>query len=105
MVTNPSDPATLVSVADCRMMAFETVTQATKLWIKGRDFTVERLLGAAYKDQAPNYIGGALGIFRLAPQVRFSVNFVLGVIGDVNFYRVGRITIVSTYLWTGALDP
>ena len=52
------------------MMAFETVTKATNLWIKGRGFTVERLLGPAYEDQAQNYIGGALGIFRLAPQVR-----------------------------------
>lgn len=51
------------------MMAFETVTEATKIWIKGREFTVERLLGPAYKEEASRYQGGALGIFRLAPQV------------------------------------
>jgi len=67
-VSDPSDPARLVSVADCRMMAFETVNEATNLWIKGREFTVARLLGQAYQDQAQNYIGGALAIFRLAPQ-------------------------------------
>lgn len=49
-------------------MAFETVNEATQLWIKGREFTVSRLLGEHYKDQAPKYAGGALGIFRLAPQ-------------------------------------
>ena len=67
-VTNPHDPGTIVSGADCRMMAFESVSEATKLWIKGRDFTVARLLGDAYKDQAHKYNGGALAIFRLAPQ-------------------------------------
>lgn len=49
-------------------MAFETTSEATKLWIKGREFTVARLLGDAYKDQAERYVGGALVIFRLAPQ-------------------------------------
>ena len=67
-VDNPDDPTILVSGADCRMMAFETVNEATQLWIKGREFTVSRLLGERYKDQAPKYTGGALGIFRLAPQ-------------------------------------
>jgi phosphatidylserine decarboxylase len=67
-VESPDDPYRLVSGADCRLMAFETVTEATRLWIKGRDFTVARLLGKAYSDQAERYIGGALCIFRLAPQ-------------------------------------
>ncbi|EST05400.1 Phosphatidylserine decarboxylase-related [Kalmanozyma brasiliensis GHG001] len=67
----PDNPGRLVSGADCRMMAFETVNEATKFWIKGRDFTVARLLGDAAKtvsniDSYQN--GGALAIFRLAPQ-------------------------------------
>ena len=49
-------------------MAFESVQEATRLWIKGREFTVARLLGEAYRGQADKYIGGALAIFRLAPQ-------------------------------------
>ena len=49
-------------------MTFETVSEATRLWIKGRDFSVARLLGDAYKGQAEKYNGGALAIFRLAPQ-------------------------------------
>ncbi|EPQ52482.1 hypothetical protein GLOTRDRAFT_140216 [Gloeophyllum trabeum ATCC 11539] len=67
-VESPNDPGRLVSAADCRLMTFETVNEATKLWIKGREFTVARLLGDAYKDQAERYNGGALAIFRLAPQ-------------------------------------
>lgn len=67
-IETPEDANRLVSGADCRLMAFETTSEATKLWIKGREFTVARLLGDAYKDQAERYVGGALVIFRLAPQ-------------------------------------
>ncbi|KAF8957740.1 phosphatidylserine decarboxylase-domain-containing protein [Flammula alnicola] len=67
-VESPNDPYRLVSAADCRLMTFETVSEATRLWIKGREFTVARLLGDAYKGQADKYTGGALAIFRLAPQ-------------------------------------
>ena len=67
-VDKPEDPARLVSAADSRMMAFETVSEATRLWIKGREFSVARLLGDAYRGQAEKYNGGALAIFRLAPQ-------------------------------------
>ncbi|KAF9220448.1 hypothetical protein BS17DRAFT_797725 [Gyrodon lividus] len=64
----PDDPTRLVSAADCRLMVFETVSEATRLWIKGREFTVSRLLGDTYRDEAERYTGGALAIFRLAPQ-------------------------------------
>ncbi|KAF8674083.1 Phosphatidylserine decarboxylase proenzyme 3 [Rhizoctonia solani] len=67
-VDEPGNPSRAVSCADCRMMAFETVSEATRLWIKGREFSVKRLLGETYAHEAPKYDGGALGIFRLAPQ-------------------------------------
>ncbi|KAL4245597.1 Phosphatidylserine decarboxylase proenzyme 2 [Abortiporus biennis] len=67
-VEEPDNPYRLVSGADCRLMVFETVQEATRLWIKGREFTVSRLLGPAYKAEAERYVGGALCIFRLAPQ-------------------------------------
>jgi phosphatidylserine decarboxylase len=44
-VESPDDPTRLVSGADCRMMAFETIQEATRIWIKGRDFTIAKLLG------------------------------------------------------------
>ncbi|KAH8548217.1 phosphatidylserine decarboxylase-domain-containing protein [Umbelopsis sp. PMI_123] len=64
--TNPDDPKTLVSPADCRMLAFPTINEATRVWIKGINFSVGKLLG----DQAMSrkYEGGSLAIFRLAPQ-------------------------------------
>ncbi|KAJ3927163.1 MAG: phosphatidylserine decarboxylase-domain-containing protein [Lentinula lateritia] len=67
-VDSPSDPYRMISAADCRFMAFESVSEATRLWIKGREFSVARLLGNAYKAEAERYNGGALAIFRLAPQ-------------------------------------
>ena len=67
-VENPDDPNRLVSGADCRLMAFENVNEATRVWIKGREFSVARLLGQAYAESVNKYNGGALCIFRLAPQ-------------------------------------
>jgi len=67
-VADLSDPRTVVSAADCRLMAFESINEATRLWIKGREFSVARLLGEKYKDEFHKYDGGALVIFRLAPQ-------------------------------------
>jgi phosphatidylserine decarboxylase len=83
-IDSPDDPTLLVSAADCRLMVFETVSEATRLWIKGRDFTIGRLLGDARREETERYVGGALAIFRLAPQDyhRFHVP-VDGVIGKM----------------------
>ncbi|EPQ28676.1 uncharacterized protein PFL1_03979 [Pseudozyma flocculosa PF-1] len=69
--SEPGNARRLVSGADCRMMAFESVQEATRIWIKGRDFTVGRLLGDAAKDEPrldAYQNGGSVAIFRLAPQ-------------------------------------
>jgi phosphatidylserine decarboxylase len=64
----PEDPRVIVSPADCRSVVFNTIDSAQAIWVKGREFTVERLLGEAYPQDAKRYHGGSLGIFRLAPQ-------------------------------------
>ncbi|KAF5011398.1 hypothetical protein FDECE_2461 [Fusarium decemcellulare] len=64
----PDNPHIIVSPADCRSVVFNTISQATKIWVKGREFNLKRLLGDAYPEDASRYEGGALGIFRLAPQ-------------------------------------
>jgi phosphatidylserine decarboxylase len=64
----PDRPEIVTSPADCRTVVFNTLETAQKIWVKGRDFTVERLLGNAYPEDAKRYNNGALGIFRLAPQ-------------------------------------
>ncbi|ORZ28758.1 phosphatidylserine decarboxylase-domain-containing protein [Lobosporangium transversale] len=65
-LASPGDDRVAVSVADCRMTCFQTIEDAQKFWIKGRQFTVAKLLGDEVL--AKKYIGGSLAIFRLAPQ-------------------------------------
>lgn len=65
----PDNPHVIVSPADCRSVVFNRIDVATKVWVKGREFSVKRLLGEAYPEDVKRYDnGGALGIFRLAPQ-------------------------------------
>lgn len=64
----PEDPQVIVSPADCRSVVFNTLESAQAIWVKGREFTLQRLLGDAYPEDAKRYVGGSLGIFRLAPQ-------------------------------------
>jgi phosphatidylserine decarboxylase len=64
----PDNPKIIVSPADCRSVVFNRMDEATKIWVKGREFSIERLLGTAYPDDAHRYKNGGLGIFRLAPQ-------------------------------------
>ncbi|PHH84894.1 hypothetical protein CDD83_1214 [Cordyceps sp. RAO-2017] len=64
----PDNAKIVVSPADSRTVVFNQITQATKIWVKGREFNMKRLLGSAYPDDAGRYENGALGIFRLAPQ-------------------------------------
>lgn len=67
-ISAPDDPRVIVSPSDCRTVVFNTIDAAQSIWIKGRDFTIERLLGDAYPQDVKRYHGGSLGIFRLAPQ-------------------------------------
>ncbi|CAL4959339.1 unnamed protein product [Urochloa decumbens] len=52
--------------ADSRLMAFSSVDESTRLWIKGRKFSIEGLLGTSAHSNALS--NGSLVIFRLAPQ-------------------------------------
>ncbi|KAK9485164.1 phosphatidylserine decarboxylase-domain-containing protein [Lipomyces starkeyi] len=64
----PDQPKIATSPADCRTVVFESINKATQIWVKGGEFSLERLFGAAYPDEVKNFVGGAMGIFRLAPQ-------------------------------------
>ncbi|KAJ5111549.1 hypothetical protein N7532_002084 [Penicillium argentinense] len=64
----PDEPKIVVSPADCRSVVFDRIDEATSIWVKGREFSVERLLGDAYPQDAARYRNGAVGVFRLAPQ-------------------------------------
>lgn len=47
-------------------MAFNNVDEMTNLWIKGKQFTIAKLLNN--EELAKSYVGGSAVIFRLAPQ-------------------------------------
>jgi len=65
-IAAPENDLVTSSPADCRLTAFPTVDLATKYWIKGYGFTLERLLGDA--ELAQKFDGGSIVIARLAPQ-------------------------------------
>lgn len=97
----PDDPHIVVSPADCRSVVFNRMEEAQRIWVKGREFSVERLLGEAYAQDAKRYHGGALGIMRLAPQDyhRFHIP-VDGIMGepkliDGEYYTVNPMAIRS----------
>lgn len=54
------------SPADCRLTAFPTIDLATQFWVKGANFTMERLFQD--KKLAKTFDGGSMIIARLAPQ-------------------------------------
>ena len=66
-IAEPRNPNLLVSAADCRLMTFQSVSLATKTWVKGNRFTILDLLGKD-EEMAQKFSGGSLTIFRLAPQ-------------------------------------
>ena len=97
----PDRPEVIVSPADCRTVVFNTIDDAARIWVKGRDYSLERLFGDAYPLEAKRYKGGSMGIFRLAPQDyhRFHVP-VDGVLGtpkaiDGEYYTVNPMAIRS----------
>ncbi|KAG2739781.1 hypothetical protein P692DRAFT_201857856 [Suillus brevipes Sb2] len=51
---SPNDPHFLFRAADCRLMVFEIVSEATKLWIKSRELSIARLLGDVYHEEVEN---------------------------------------------------
>ena len=97
----PDEPRIIVSPADCRSVVFDRMDDATRIWVKGREFSIARLLGNTYPEDAKRYIGGGLGIFRLAPQDyhRFHIP-VDGIMGtpkiiDGEYYTVNPMAIRS----------
>lgn len=97
----PDNPHIITSPADCRSVVFNKMSDAQIIWVKGRGFSMESLFGDAYPQDAKRFVGGALGIFRLAPQDyhRFHIP-VDGIMGkprqiDGEYYTVNPMAIRS----------
>jgi len=65
-IAAPTDPKVAVSPADCRLNVFPTVDEATKLWVKGKNFSVKALIQDEQLEK--DFLGGSMVIARLAPQ-------------------------------------
>jgi len=100
----PDMPEIITSPADCRSVVFNKIEEAQRIWVKGREFSVERLLGKAYPEDAKRYVNGGLGIFRLAPQDyhRFHIP-VDGVMGEPKLIE-GEYYTVNPMAIRSALD-
>lgn len=101
-VEAPEEERIVVAAADSRSTYFPSISKATEIWIKGREFSIARLFGTAYPEHANKFIDGSLNIFRLAPQDyhRFHVP-VSGIIGEPKtiageYYTVNPMAIRST---------
>lgn len=65
--TAPEDPSIITSAADCRLTVWNNVATATKIWIKGKHFSIPELLGDARLAEAKFGTNPSLAVFRLAP--------------------------------------
>ena len=97
----PNNKKIVVSPADCRSVVFNQISQAAKIWVKGREFSLKRLFGNAYPEDVSRFEGGAVGVFRLAPQDyhRFHIP-VDGIVGKAKtiegeYYTVNPMAIRS----------
>ncbi len=62
------NPGILLSPADCRATVFPTVHKAQEIWIKGRQFTLRKLLSGCPQQSQFTENLSSIAIFRLAPQ-------------------------------------
>ena len=62
------NPGILLSPADCRATVFPTVHKAQEIWIKGRQFTLRKLLSGCPQQSQFTENMSSIAIFRLAPQ-------------------------------------
>ena len=59
------NPNILVSAADCRLILFDDISDATRIWIKGHQFSLQSLFDD--EELAQEFDGGSIAVFRLAP--------------------------------------
>jgi len=81
-IFNADDDNFMVSAADCRLTLWDNISDATRVWVKGSNFTLPNLLHNT--EGSATFEGGAFVIFRLAPQDYHRFHYpVSGVVTDV----------------------
>ena len=64
-IEQSDDPTAIVSAADCRLILFENISDATRIWIKGHQFSLQSLFDD--ESLAEEFRAGSIAVFRLAP--------------------------------------
>ncbi|CAF1355999.1 unnamed protein product [Didymodactylos carnosus] len=64
-IAYPDNSSIITSVADCRLILFDNVSDATRIWIKGQHFSLKRLFDDELMAKTFDY--GSIAVFRLAP--------------------------------------
>ena len=105
LIEDKENKGIVSSPADCRCTVFDSVNDATNLWIKGRNFTLAKLFNGNFQNLNKTNLYQAdqcsLGIFRLAPQDYHRFHSpVAGTIGpikyiDGEYYTVNPMAIRS----------
>ncbi|KAK4233644.1 phosphatidylserine decarboxylase proenzyme 2 [Achaetomium macrosporum] len=98
-IHEPEDASGAVVVADSRVVAYESVAETTKLWIKGSDFSITNLVMDT--DLGSHFSEAAVASFRLSPQdyhryhspVTGKIKMFRSVPGD--YYQVDAIALQS----------
>lgn len=96
-----AEPGAVCCAADSRATMYRSVSKATQIWIKGREFTIKRLFGDAYPNMVDRFNDASIAIFRLAPQDYHRFHSpVAGTVGksktiDGEYYTVNPMAIRS----------
>lgn len=77
-IHSPDEPGVFVSCADCRVIIFQTLEEATRIWIKGLKFSLAELLGDAVAQPFLKKPGCSIAVCRLAPQDYHRFHFPCG---------------------------
>jgi phosphatidylserine decarboxylase len=98
-IHEPENTSNAVVVADSRVVAYESVAETARLWIKGSDFSITNLVMDT--DLGQKFDEAAVASFRLSPQdyhryhspVTGKINMFRSVPGD--YYQVDAIALQS----------
>lgn len=77
-IHSSEEPGVFTSCADCRLIIFQTLEEATSIWIKGLKFSLTELLGEAVAKPFLEKPGCSVAVCRLAPQDYHRFHFPCG---------------------------
>ncbi|TFY56575.1 hypothetical protein EVJ58_g7556 [Rhodofomes roseus] len=102
-VTAEGDDTVAVNAADARVVCYDSVAETTRLWIKGKNFTIGNLI--TDKVAARVWDDGAVASYRLSPQGQFpsvhELSMGLNAIADYHRYHC---PVSGTVRWWKQID-